>query len=58
MLGGLLARGAFRALKQKMDPDVYGGAPLLGLNGIVIKAHGSARESAIMNAVRVATGNN
>jgi glycerol-3-phosphate acyltransferase PlsX len=54
MLGGLLARGAFKTLKQKMDPDVYGGAPLLGLNGTVIKAHGGAREAAIMNAVRVA----
>jgi glycerol-3-phosphate acyltransferase PlsX len=55
MLGGLLARGAFRTLKAKMDPDVYGGAPLLGLNGNVIKAHGGAREAAVMNAVRVAT---
>jgi glycerol-3-phosphate acyltransferase PlsX len=55
MVGGLLARGAFKTLKQRMDPDVYGGAPLLGLNGNVIKAHGSAREPAIMNAVRVAT---
>lgn len=54
-LGALLAKGAFRGLKQRMDPDVYGGVPLLGLNGLVIKAHGSAREQAIMNAVRVAT---
>lgn len=55
MLGGILAGGAFKTLKQRMDPDVYGGAPLLGLNGNVIKAHGSAREHAIKNAVRVAT---
>jgi phosphate acyltransferase len=55
MVGGVLAGGAFRALKQRMDPDVYGGAPLLGVNGNVIKAHGSAREAAIMNAIRVAT---
>jgi glycerol-3-phosphate acyltransferase PlsX len=55
MVGGMLAKGAFDTLKQRMDPDVYGGAPLLGLNGNVIKAHGSAREAAIMNAVRVAT---
>jgi glycerol-3-phosphate acyltransferase PlsX len=52
--GAMLARGAFRKLKQRMDPDAYGGAPLLGLNGIVIKAHGSAKERAIMNAIRVA----
>jgi glycerol-3-phosphate acyltransferase PlsX len=54
MLGGLLAQGAFKTLKEKMDPDEYGGAPLLGLNGNVIKSHGSSREAAIMNAVRVA----
>jgi glycerol-3-phosphate acyltransferase PlsX len=55
MAGYVMAKGAFDAFKQRMDPDVYGGAPLLGLNGNVIKAHGSAREAAIMNAVRVAT---
>ena len=38
-----------------MDPEAYGGAPLLGLNGIVIKAHGSARARAILNAIRVAS---
>lgn len=53
--GAWLARGAFREIKRRMDPDLYGGAPLLGLNGNVIKAHGSAREKAIMNAIRVAT---
>lgn len=54
-LGAWLLRGAFLDLKQRMDPDLYGGAPLLGLNGTVIKAHGSAKEKAIMNAIRVAT---
>jgi glycerol-3-phosphate acyltransferase PlsX len=54
MLGALLARGAFRGIKSRMDPDIYGGAVLLGPNGIVVKAHGSARETAIMNAIRVA----
>lgn len=53
-LGAMISKGAFRSLKRKMDPDVYGGAPLLGLNGNVIKAHGSARERSIMNAIRVA----
>lgn len=52
--GAWLARGAFTGLKRRMDPDLYGGAPLLGLHGNVIKAHGSAREKAIMNAIRVA----
>jgi len=54
-LGAQLSRGAFLSLKQRIDPEVYGGAALLGFNGIVIKAHGSARENAIMNAIRLAT---
>lgn len=55
-LGAWLARGAFRQLKSRMDPEVYGGAMLLGLNGVVIKAHGSSRELAFANAIRVAAG--
>ena len=39
-----------------MDPEVYGGAPLLGFNGMVFKAHGSARERAIASALRVTAG--
>jgi glycerol-3-phosphate acyltransferase PlsX len=54
-LGALLSRGAFRGLKRRMDPEVYGGAVLLGLNGIVVKAHGSSRERAFASAIRVAT---
>ncbi len=53
--GATLAQGALQSIKRRMDPEAYGGAPLLGLNGIVIKAHGSARERAFMNAIRVAT---
>ena len=53
--GAALAAQGFRNIKERMDPDAYGGAPLLGLNGNVIKAHGSSREQAIMNAIRVST---
>jgi len=53
MLGAVLAQNALRTIKRRMDPDAYGGAPLLGLNGNVMKAHGSAREKAIMNAIRI-----
>jgi glycerol-3-phosphate acyltransferase PlsX len=56
-LGALLAQNAFRAIRRRMDPEVYGGAPLLGFNGTVLKAHGSARERAIANAIRVCTQN-
>lgn len=54
MLGGLLARGAFRTIMRRMDPDEYGGAVLLGINGICIKAHGASSPTAIKNALRVA----
>lgn len=54
ILGALMLRGAFKAMKQKMDPDVYGGAPLLGVNGVCIKAHGSSKAQAIFHAIRVA----
>ncbi len=53
MLGAVLAQNALRTIKRRMDPDAYGGAPLLGLNGHVMKAHGSAHERAIMNAIRI-----
>ncbi|MBI3414554.1 MAG: phosphate acyltransferase PlsX [Verrucomicrobia bacterium] len=53
--GAFLAREAFRTIKRRMDPDAHGGAPLLGLNGHVVIAHGSAREQAIKNAIRMAS---
>jgi len=53
--GALLCQGGLKDLKRRMDPEVYGGAALLGLNGIVIKTHGSARERAVQHAIRVAT---
>jgi len=55
MLGALLAGGAFKALKRKADPDEYGGAVLLGINGICIKAHGASSPKAVKNAIRGAT---
>jgi glycerol-3-phosphate acyltransferase PlsX len=54
-LGAYLAQNAFRAIKHRMDPDAYGGAPMLGFNGVVLKAHGKAREKAIASAIRVAS---
>jgi len=52
-IGAYLTQNAFHAIRRRMDPEVYGGAPLLGFNGIVFKAHGSARERAIASALRV-----
>jgi glycerol-3-phosphate acyltransferase PlsX len=51
MFGATLASGAFRDIKRKFDPEEHGGAPLLGLNGNVIKVHGSARKGMVKNAI-------
>ena len=53
-LASVLVLPALNGILRRFDADAYGGAPLLGLNGNVIKAHGSSSETAIMNAVRVA----
>ena len=53
-VGAALARPAFRKFKRSMDYNAYGGAPLLGVEGAVVKAHGSSGEQAIMNALRQA----
>lgn len=47
-------RPALMELRRKMDYGEYGGAPLLGVNGVVIIAHGRADAQAIKNALRVA----
>ena len=54
IVAALLLRGAMKEMKRKMDPELYGGAPLLGVNGIVIITHGSSSATAIFHAVRVA----
>ncbi|WP_439532911.1 phosphate acyltransferase PlsX [Polymorphobacter sp.] len=53
-LGFLLSRGALRALKAHLDPNAHNGAVFLGLNGIVVKSHGSANIQGIANAIGVA----
>lgn len=52
--GAFLAKGAFGALKDRMNPDRYGGAPLLGLRGNILKAHGSSNRHAWASAIRAA----
>ena len=50
-IGGALAKPAFRKIKRRMDYNTVGGAPLLGVNGAVVKAHGSSGAEAIENAI-------
>ena len=51
-LGAAIAQNGLRGLKRRMNPDAYGGAQVLGLNGNVVKVHGSAKAVVIANAVR------
>jgi len=49
-----LLRANIRRLKKSLDYSEYGGAPLLGVNGVVIIGHGRSSSKAIKNAIRVA----
>jgi glycerol-3-phosphate acyltransferase PlsX len=53
-LGGLLIRPAAGKLRERLDPDTYGGAYLLGLRGLAVIAHGNSSRRAIANAIRLA----
>jgi glycerol-3-phosphate acyltransferase PlsX len=53
-LGGLLLRPAVRSVREKFNPDTYGGAYLLGLRGLAVPAHGNSGQDAIANAIRLA----
>jgi len=53
-VGFLLSRRAFADFKKRLDYTEYGGAPLLGLRGVVFVSHGSSNANAIKNAIRVA----
>lgn len=54
-LAGLVLRRHLRSLARELDPNETGGALLLGLNGTVVKAHGSSDAQAIRNAIGVAS---
>jgi glycerol-3-phosphate acyltransferase PlsX len=47
---------ALRKLKKKMDPRLYNGAILVGLNGVVVKSHGNSDEVGFANAVEFTMG--
>ncbi|MDR1947063.1 MAG: phosphate acyltransferase PlsX [Desulfovibrio sp.] len=53
-IGSLLSKGAFSRFARFVDYAEYGGAPLLGLQGIVIVCHGRSNSKAVSNAVRMA----
>ncbi len=53
-LGGLLIRPGVRRIRDRMDWREFGGAPLLGIDGIAVVAHGRSDARAFRNAIRVA----
>ena len=53
-LGGLLSRGVFSAMRERLSYSTYGGAPLLGVRGNCVVAHGRSDRVAIRNAIRQA----
>jgi glycerol-3-phosphate acyltransferase PlsX len=52
--GALLGKGAFQAVKDRTNYESYGGSPLLGVNGVVIIAHGGSSSLAVKNALKMA----
>ena len=53
-IGYVLSRAGFADFKKRVDYSEYGGAPLLGVNGVCIICHGRSNANAIKNAIRVA----
>ena len=50
-MGALLVKPALKQVLKRFDASEYGGAPLLGLNGLVVKAHGSSKSKEVTNAI-------
>jgi len=53
-IGFLISKPAMHLLKHHLDPNVHNGAVFLGLNGVIVKSHGSANAKGVANAVHVA----
>ena len=53
-IGALLASGAFRALRERLDPRKHNGGVFLGLNGVVVKSHGGTDDLGFATAIDVA----
>jgi glycerol-3-phosphate acyltransferase PlsX len=54
LLGACFLAGALKTMKRRLDPEMYGGAPLLGVKGVCIVSHGASSCRAIFHAVRTA----
>jgi glycerol-3-phosphate acyltransferase PlsX len=54
MIGGMLAKPSLSKVKAMLNPDEYGAAPLLGVNGLVFIGHGRSNAHALVSAIKVA----
>jgi glycerol-3-phosphate acyltransferase PlsX len=54
MMGGMLAKPALGKIRAMLNPDEYGAAPLLGVNGLVFIGHGRSNAYALVSAIKVA----
>jgi glycerol-3-phosphate acyltransferase PlsX len=54
-LAAAVLKPSLARLKRRLDPDTYGGAPLLGVDGVCIIGHGSSGAAAVASALHVAT---
>lgn len=52
-VGCVFLKGALKSMKKKLDPEMYGGALLMGVNGVCIITHGASSSKAIFHAIRV-----
>ena len=52
-IGAMICKPAFKMLKKKLDYTEYGGAPLLGLQGLAIVCHGRSSSLAMTNAIKM-----
>jgi glycerol-3-phosphate acyltransferase PlsX len=53
-IGGVMVRPSLRRMRDRIDPETYGGAVLLGVRGMAVIGHGNSSDRGIANAVRVA----
>jgi glycerol-3-phosphate acyltransferase PlsX len=53
-VGAFLSKGAFNAVRHRIDPSEYGGAPLLGVKGCCVIGHGRSNALAVKHGIRTA----
>jgi len=55
LLGAIFLQKALKSMRKRMDPEMYGGAPLLGVQGVCIITHGASSSRGVFHSMRVAS---